>query len=64
MKTFKEYFEQQETRSERIALLPGGFKPPTKGHFNALKYDLPKSNPEQIWDFTPFKSMSESINYH
>tara|TARA_B100000214_G_C23767268_1_gene535025 strand:+ start:56 stop:595 length:540 start_codon:yes stop_codon:yes gene_type:complete len=40
MKTFKEYFEQQETRSERIALLPGGFKPPTKGHFNALKYLL------------------------
>ena len=40
MNTFKEYFEQQETRSERIALLPGGFKPPTKGHFNALRYLL------------------------
>ena len=40
MKTFKEFFEQQETRSERIALLPGGFKPPTKGHFNALRYLL------------------------
>ncbi len=33
----------------------------SRWHFNALKYDLPKSNPEQIWDFTPFKSMSESI---
>ena len=40
MKTFKEFFEQQETRSERVALLPGGFKPPTKGHFNALRYLL------------------------
>lgn len=40
MKTFKEYFEDMESRSERIALLPGGFKPPTKGHFNALKYLL------------------------
>ena len=40
MKTFKEYFEDMETRVERIALLPGGFKPPTKGHFNALRYLL------------------------
>ena len=40
MRTFREYFEDMETRVERIALLPGGFKPPTKGHFNALKYLL------------------------
>ena len=40
MKTFREYFEDMESRSERIALLPGGFKPPTKGHFNALRYLL------------------------
>ena len=40
MRTFKEYFEDMETRVERIALLPGGFKPPTKGHFNALRYLL------------------------
>ena len=40
MKTFKEYFEDMETRSERVALLPGGFKPPTTGHFNALRYLL------------------------
>ena len=40
MKTFREYFEDMETRVERIALLPGGFKPPTKGHFNALRYLL------------------------
>lgn len=39
MITFKEYFEQEEAR-ETIALLPGGFKPPTKGHYNALKYLL------------------------
>ena len=40
MKTFREYFEDMESRSERIALLPGGFKPPTKGHFSALRYLL------------------------
>ena len=40
MKTFKEYFEDQESTSEKVALLPGGFKPPTKGHFNALRYLL------------------------
>ena len=40
MKIFKEYFEDMETRVERVALLPGGFKPPTKGHFNAMKYLL------------------------
>ena len=40
MRTFREYFEDMETRSERVALLPGGFKPPTKGHFNALQYLL------------------------
>ena len=40
MKTFLEYFEDMETRVDRVALLPGGFKPPTKGHFNALRYLL------------------------
>ena len=40
MRTFREYFEDMETRVERVALLPGGFKPPTKGHFNAMKYLL------------------------
>ena len=40
MRTFREYFEDMETRVERVALLPGGFKPPTKGHFNAIKYLL------------------------
>ena len=40
MKTFLEYFEDMETRVDRIALLPGGFKPPTKGYFNALRYLL------------------------
>ena len=40
MRSFLEFFEDMETRVDRIALLPGGFKPPTKGHFNALKYLL------------------------
>ena len=38
MKIFKEFFEDQEQKVETVALLPGGYKPPTKGHFNALKY--------------------------
>ena len=40
MRTFLEFFEDMETRVERVALLPGGFKPPTKGHFNALRFLL------------------------
>jgi len=39
MITFKEYFEGEETH-ETVALLPGGYKPPTKGHYNAFKYIL------------------------
>lgn len=35
MKTFKLFFEQ--TQGETIVLYPGGFKPPTKGHFEVLK---------------------------
>ena len=38
MKTFLEFFEDQEQKVETVALLPGGYKPPTKGHYNALKY--------------------------
>lgn len=38
MKTFKKYFLEQAEDS--VALFPGSFKPPTKGHFNALKYLL------------------------
>ena len=30
--------------SETIAILPGGFKPPHKGHFNALNYLLDEAN--------------------
>ena len=36
MKTFKEYFEQEEVK-DTVGILPGGFKPPTLGHFLALK---------------------------
>ena len=40
MITFKEFFEQEQSITNSIALLPGGFKPPTKGHFEAFKYIL------------------------
>ena len=33
---FKQFFEQLHN-VETIAVLPGGFKPPTKGHFQALE---------------------------
>lgn len=35
MKSFKLFFEQQ--KNETVAIFPGGFKPPTKGHFDALQ---------------------------
>ena len=38
MKIFKEFFEDQEQKVETVAVWPGGFKPPTKGHFAALEY--------------------------
>ena len=40
MKTFKEYYEGQEQKHEAVALMPGGYKPPTKGHFGAFMYML------------------------
>lgn len=43
MKTFKEYFEQEEVR-DTVGILPGGFKPPTRGHFLALKDLLEKAD--------------------
>lgn len=36
MKTFKLYFEQLELK-EVVAVFPGAFKPPTKGHFEAFQ---------------------------
>lgn len=36
MINFKQFFEKLEN-VETIAVLPGGFKPPTKGHFLALE---------------------------
>jgi len=36
MVSFKQFFEQIQS-VETIAVLPGGFKPPTKGHFQALE---------------------------
>ena len=39
--TFKQFFENVvDGSTTAVAVLPGGFKPPTKGHFNALKYLL------------------------
>lgn len=35
MKTFKQFFLEQQ--AETVALYPGGFKPPTKGHFEVMK---------------------------
>ena len=42
MQTFKKNYEDGDhlRDKERIALMPGGFKPPTKGHFGAFKYIL------------------------
>jgi len=41
MKTFKEYFNiEDQEQTEAVALMPGGYKPPTKGHFGAFKYML------------------------
>lgn len=39
MQTFKEFYEDQE-QQQTVALMPGGYKPPTKGHFGAFLYLL------------------------
>jgi hypothetical protein len=41
MKTFKLYFEQNR---ETVSIFPGGFKPPTRGHFEAMKELLRNSD--------------------
>ena len=41
MINFKLYFEQNR---ETVAIFPGGFKPPTKGHFEALGELLKKAD--------------------
>lgn len=43
MQTFKEYYEDQE-QHETVALMPGGYKPPTKGHFGAFLYMLQEAD--------------------
>jgi nicotinamide mononucleotide adenylyltransferase len=43
MISFKIFFEQN-VNNETVALLPGGFKPPTKGHFEALEDLLQAAN--------------------
>tara|TARA_R110000822_G_scaffold303668_1_gene428491 strand:+ start:1009 stop:1560 length:552 start_codon:yes stop_codon:yes gene_type:complete len=42
MQTFREYHEdgEHERQHQRVALMPGGYKPPTKGHFKAFQYLL------------------------
>ncbi len=44
MKTFKEYYEGHEQKHEAVALMPGGYKPPTKGHFGAFMYMLEEAD--------------------
>ena len=44
MKTFKEFYEGQEQQHEAVALMPGGYKPPTKGHFGAFMYMLEEAD--------------------
>lgn len=43
MINFKQFYEQLEN-AETIAVLPGGFKPPTVGHFQALENILQKAD--------------------
>lgn len=43
MQTFKEFYEDQE-QHDAVALMPGGYKPPTKGHFGAFLYLLEDAN--------------------
>ena len=43
MRTFREFYEDGETH-EVVALMPGGYKPPTKGHFGAFKYLLDEAD--------------------
>jgi ATP sulfurylase len=42
---YKKLLEDATPKS--VVILPGGFKPPHKGHFNALKYLISKSNADQ-----------------
>jgi ATP sulfurylase len=41
---FSEYYFFLEQTESTIIILPGGFKPPHKGHFEALKFLLKNSN--------------------
>lgn len=41
---FSEYYLYLEQAASSIVIIPGGFKPPHKGHFEALKYLLKNSN--------------------
>lgn len=43
---FKAFFLKEQGQ-EAVVVLPGGFKPPHKGHFEALKYLLAKSGAKQ-----------------
>jgi FAD synthase len=43
---FKTFFLKEQSQ-EAVVVLPGGFKPPHKGHFEALKYLLTKSGAKQ-----------------
>lgn len=42
MQTFKQYLTEADR--EGVAILPGGFKPPHKGHFAALEHIINENN--------------------
>ena len=42
MKTFKQFVTEAERTG--VAILPGGFKPPHKGHFEALRHIVNQNN--------------------
>lgn len=37
MKSFKQYFLEQQDQEKMLILLPGGYKPPTKGHMHMIE---------------------------
>jgi len=45
MKSFKKFLLEEQNNF--VVLFPGGFKPPHKGHYEALKFLLKKSNSQQ-----------------
>jgi len=63
MINFKQFFEQLQN-VETIAVLPGGFKPPTKGHFLALENILQDANKGVIFiGKSPRDGIDQEMSY-